>query len=67
MGPIDISAQAFMLLARTPKECCMFNAANIYTEPMISLIQIMNDLGMEIRLVEALSGLGFFDEELLNM
>ena len=52
MGPIDISAQAFMLLARTPKECCMFNAANIYTEPMISLIQIMNELGMEISLVE---------------
>ena len=50
MGPIDTSAQAFMLLARTPKACCMFNAANIYT--MISLIQIMRELGMEIRLVE---------------
>ncbi len=28
MEPIDTSAQAFMLLARTPKECCMFNAAD---------------------------------------
>ena len=52
MGPIDISAQAFMLLARTPEKCCMFNAANISTKPMISLIQIMNELGMEISLVE---------------
>lgn len=52
MGPIDTSAEAFLLLAKTPKECCLFNAANTYTVPMVSLIQIMRELGMEIKFVE---------------
>ena len=52
MGPIDTSAKAFLLLAKTPKECCLFNAANVYTVPLISLIQVMREIGLEIKLVD---------------
>ncbi len=52
MGPIDTSASAFLHLARTPKECTVFNAINCNSTPMINIILEMNRVGMEIRLVE---------------
>lgn len=52
MGPIDTSAKAFMLLAKTPKECTVFNAINNHCLPTISVIRVMQKAGIDIRLVE---------------
>lgn len=52
MGPIDTSAHAFFLLARTPKECCLFHAINNNVVPMIHVIRQMQQSGMNIRLVD---------------
>ena len=52
MGPIDTSANAFLRLARTPKDCTVFNAINCNSTPMINIILEMIRKGMEIRLVE---------------
>ena len=52
MGPIDVSCQAFLKLARTPKECCLFNAVNNHTLPLGDIIRRMNAGGMDIRFVE---------------
>lgn len=52
MGPIDISAKSFLHLSRTPKECTVFHAINSHVIPMIDVIRIMNECGMEIALVE---------------
>ena len=52
MGPIDTSADAFLRLATTPKDCTVFNAINCNSTPMINIILEMIRKGMEIRLVE---------------
>ena len=52
MGPIDTSCEAFLKLARTPKECCVFNAVNNHTLPLGDVIREMNKKGMNIRFTE---------------
>lgn len=52
MGPIDTSAEAFIKLARTPKECTVFHAINCNSTMMINIIREMHRIGMDIRLVE---------------
>ncbi|MCQ2407244.1 MAG: amino acid adenylation domain-containing protein [Oscillospiraceae bacterium] len=52
MGPIDVSCRAFLKLARTPKECCLFNAVNNHTIPLGDIIRRMNAAGMDIRFTE---------------
>jgi Putative dehydrogenase domain of multifunctional non-ribosomal peptide synthetases and related enzymes len=52
MGPIDTSVDAFLRLARTPKDCTLFNAINSNSTPIINIIRGMKKIGMEIRLVE---------------
>ena len=52
MGPIDRSCEAFLKLAATPKECCVFNAVNNHTLPLGDIIRRMNDNGSSIRFVE---------------
>lgn len=52
MGPIDFSARAFLKLAVTPKENCLFNAVNNVVLPYISIIRIMKEQGLAIEFVE---------------
>ena len=52
MGPIDTSAKAFMLLAKTPKECTLFHAINNHSIPTVSIVHVMQKNGMDIRMVE---------------
>ena len=52
MGPIDVSCRAFLLLAKTPAACCLFNAINNHTIPLGDIILRMRHSGMEIRFVE---------------
>ncbi|MGX8703550.1 MAG: AMP-binding protein, partial [bacterium] len=52
MGPIDMSCRAFLLLAKTPAACCLFNAINNHTMPLGDIIRRMINSGMEIRFVE---------------
>ena len=52
MGPIDTSCNAFLRLAKTPKECTVFNAVNNHTLPLGDIIRQMNEAGIPIRFVE---------------
>ena len=52
MGPIDTSCEAFLKLARTPKECCLYNAVNNHTLPLGDIIRRMNENGMNIHFVD---------------
>ena len=52
MGPIDRSCEAFLKLARSPRECCVFNAVNNHTLPLGDIIRQMNENGMEVKFVE---------------
>ena len=52
MGPIDTSCNAFLKLAKTPKDCTVFNAVNNHTLPLGDIIRQMNDVGIPIRFVE---------------
>ncbi len=52
MGPIDTSCKAFLLLSRTPKPCCVFNAVNNHTLPLGDIICQMGFMGINIRMVE---------------
>ncbi|MBP9997300.1 MAG: amino acid adenylation domain-containing protein [Lachnospiraceae bacterium] len=52
MGAIDVSADAYLRLARTPKECCVFNAANNHTVTLGDIIECMKHRGKNIDLVE---------------
>lgn len=52
MGPIDTSCEAFLKLARTPKECCLYNAVNNHTLPLGDIIRRMNENGMNINFVD---------------
>ncbi len=52
LGPIDESVRSFLYLARTPEQCCLFNAINNHVIPTIDVIRIMNESGIEISVVE---------------
>lgn len=52
MGPIDTSCNAFLLLAKTPKDCTVFNAVNNHTLPLGDIIRQMNKAGISVRFVE---------------
>lgn len=52
MGPIDTSCNAFLLLAKTPRDCTVFNAVNNHTLPLGDIIRQMNKAGIPIRFVE---------------
>ncbi len=52
MGPIDRSCEAFLKLAKTPKECCVFNAVNNHTLPLGDIIRQMNENGSKVDFVE---------------
>lgn len=52
MGPIDRSCEAFLMLAKTPKECCVFNAVNNHTLPLGDIIRQMNKNGSNVEFVE---------------
>ncbi len=52
MGPIDTSCNAFLRLAKTPKDCTVFNAVNNHTLPLGDIIRQMNEAGIPIRFVE---------------
>ena len=52
MGPIDTSCNAFLKLAKTPRDCTVFNAVNNHTLPLGDIIRRMNDAGIPIRFVE---------------
>ncbi len=52
MGPIDRSCEAFIKLAKTPRECCVFNAVNNHTLPLGDIIRQMNKNGSKIDFVE---------------
>ena len=52
MGPIDTSCNAFLRLAKTPKDCTVFNAVNNHTLPLGDIIRQMNKTGIRIRFVE---------------
>ena len=52
MGPIDTSCNAFLRLAKTPKECTVFNAVNNHTLPLGDIIRQMNAAGIPIRFAE---------------
>ncbi len=52
MGPIDRSCKAFLKLAKTAKECCVFNAVNNHTLPLGDIIRQMNKSVSRIEFVE---------------
>jgi thioester reductase-like protein len=52
LGPIDESARSFMHLAKTPKECCLFHAINNHLIPIMDVIRVMKDIGIDIEIVE---------------
>ncbi|SEA49967.1 amino acid adenylation domain-containing protein [Pseudobutyrivibrio sp. ACV-2] len=52
MGAIDRSCEAFLKLAKTPGECCVFNAVNNHTLPLGDIIRRMNHNGSHINFVE---------------
>ena len=52
MGPIDTTAEVSLILARTPKENCLFHAINNNTVPLDYIIRIMQSLGVEMDFVE---------------
>lgn len=52
MGAIDVSVDAFMKLARTPSECCLFNACNNHIIFLADIIACLRKRGKDIRFVE---------------
>ncbi|MDO4982111.1 MAG: amino acid adenylation domain-containing protein [Eubacteriales bacterium] len=52
MGAIDLSATAFLKLAKTPRECCLFNACNNHSIYLSDIIACMRERGKNIRFVE---------------
>ncbi len=52
MGPIDRSCEAFLKLARTPRECCVFNAVNNHTLPLGDIIRQMDKNVSKVEFVE---------------
>ena len=49
---IDSSAQSILLLAQTPRECCIFHPYNNHSVTMGNIIQQLNRLGMPIEVTE---------------
>ncbi len=52
LGPIDKSVEAFFALAKTPKECCLFNCTNSHTIPLGDIVCEMNKSGIKVDFVE---------------
>ncbi len=52
MGAIDVSVDAFMHLAKTPSECCLFNACSSHTVFLADIIECLRERGYNIRFVE---------------
>lgn len=52
LGAIDVSVDAFMKLAKTPKECCLFNAVNSHSIFLSDIVECLKERGRNIRLVE---------------
>lgn len=52
MAPVDSTAKAILLLAKTPKECCVFHPYNNHYVPLGDIILQMRRMGMQIALTE---------------
>ena len=52
LGPIDMSARAFLKLAKTPAECRLFHCVNNHTLPLGDIIRAMNADGIPVEFVE---------------
>ena len=52
LSPIDESAKAFFALAKTPKECCLFNCTNNHSVPLADIITQMQRSGMNVKLTD---------------
>ncbi|MBO4375354.1 MAG: amino acid adenylation domain-containing protein [Lachnospiraceae bacterium] len=52
LGAIDSSAAAFLKLAQTPRENCLFHAVNNHLVPTVDVIRIMQERGFDISCVE---------------
>ena len=52
LTPIDSTARAILVLARTPEECTMFHTYNNHNIYVADIIEIMNSVGLNIRGVE---------------
>ena len=52
LGPIDVSALAFLKLAKTPAECRLFHAVNNHSLPLGDIIRGMNADGIPVEFVE---------------
>lgn len=52
MAPVDSTARAVLLLAKTPKACCIFHPYNNHYVPLGDIILQMRRMGMQIKLSE---------------
>ena len=52
LGAIDASVSAFLKLAKTPRENCLFHAVNNHLVPTVDVIRIIQEKGYGISLVE---------------
>jgi amino acid adenylation domain-containing protein len=52
-APIDSTAQSILILASTPKECCVFHPYNNHEIYIGDVIHAMNQRGLSIKSVEA--------------
>lgn len=50
LSPIDESAKAFFALAKTPRECCLFNCTNNHSLPLADIIIQMQKSGMNVKI-----------------
>jgi hypothetical protein len=48
LTPIDSTARAILVLARTPKECTLFHTYNNHNIYIADIIEIMNSVGLNI-------------------
>jgi thioester reductase-like protein len=51
-SPVDQTAQAIVLLATTPDECCLFHPYNHHQELLGDVLNRMSEIGQEMQLVE---------------
>lgn len=52
MTSIDSTAHSILLLAHTPRECCVFHPYNNHSVTMGDIIQQFNEMGMSIEVTE---------------
>jgi thioester reductase-like protein len=52
LTPIDSTARAILILARTPKECALFHTYNNHNICIADIIDVMNSVGLNISGVE---------------